>query len=204
MTATLLLDERAVEITKGYALEVQGLVVLRPLSLKEWMELGKELFSLREKTTWAVGDWLVYGDGRLQTEWFSKHGNRGAGRTYTNTYQLAQQITGYSYHTLITKAATSRAFPFDVRLTSQVPWSMHARATALPANQRIEVLQRAADERWTHAQLDEYIIHANHVAAIVGLRPLRGRSARRKKHLVQCPECHHQFVIRGHRVREKE
>jgi len=159
------------------------------------------------RTNWAIGDWLTYGDGRGE---------------YGQTYVEAARITGRSFESLSQSARVSREFPIDHR-GYPVPWSIYRESLRLDPGDRDHALRAAVQQRWTRDQFAHYCIEGEapeltsdaadvlQAEAIRRGNPEPTRSARRPHfsrmswrparktnhhRRVTCPKCHHVFEPR--------
>jgi hypothetical protein len=199
-----------------YTLDPHGLVLVRPLTEDEWVTLGHTITRQVEGGQWALGDWLVYGGGQRT------HGDmdqRSAdGRWTGEGYARAMLITGYSHSWLSKLFTIGKTYPRGVRVVG-ASWAAHYAAHALPRDASLLVLERARDRHWTAADVEREVaqLQAGEVAAerdrLQETETLRAIATPRhhttRRHLpgpvprgaaVECPQCHTQFAIRGHRV----
>lgn len=181
-------------VDRGYKLLATGLVVTRVLTYAEWRHVGECLMEVVNRTNWAIGDWLVYGDGR---------------GGYGETYAEAARITGRSFESLSQSARVSSDFPLGEPRRHQVPWSIYREALRLEPALRDEALGQAASQRWTRDQFARACLgwgphvptslttepqrtvgHVGAPSARLSWRPLRNTDHHRR---VQCPRCGHRF-----------
>lgn len=189
-------DDRAAhadEIARGWRLTSTGLEILRALTADEWRRCGARLLALTNSTAWAVGDWLVYGEGR---------GDYGA------TYDQMAEITGKSFESLSQYARVARAYPRGQR-NHEVPWTHHRMALRLLPIDRQPALQLSAKNGWTVRELSGYIDTRQGMTLAdwsedPDARPLaeqrkiaRWRPTRRRKHVHICPKCGHRIESRA-------
>jgi hypothetical protein len=175
----------AVETTRGYRLTRVGLVIDRDLSLEEWIACGEKLAAFASSTAFAIGDWLVYGNGRGE---------------YGETYTEAARITGRSYESLGQYDRVSRAFPIASR-DPRVSWTIYRRVAVLPDSQRASAIRIAAEQKLTardvlaHVQSkgEATLASTRRTRALDGWRPTEAQGM--KTH-VTCPGCGHHFEIR--------
>ena len=93
-------DEDERPLSPSFMLGPTGLQVRGVPTLAEWAHVGQTLFQLGNATAWAIGDWLLYGEGR--GDW---------GETYTQAVDLTKR----SYGSLAQCARVSRGFNFEAR-----------------------------------------------------------------------------------------
>jgi hypothetical protein len=194
MTQAAEVASRMQSLEHGYVLEAQGLSVTRDLERREWVTCGQEITRRVEGSTWALGDWLIYG-GRTGRNWLGG-----------STYEKAVEITGYTAAHLSNVFRVAVAYPPDTRLPT-LSWSVHREATRAPAELRAALLKKAEEKRWTADDVIQHInslIEKSRVKAATVV-PLKART--KKPHRtyyagpkVRCPKCNHEFTIKGHKV----
>lgn len=171
----------AIPVEPGYKVIADGLIITRSLSLEEWQALGARLVEVANRTTWAIGDWLVYGSGR---------GDFG------ESYLHAQQITGRSYDTLSQASRVSVAFPLGARGYA-VPWSHFREVLRLTPQDRDMALRAAEQNHWTRDALADFINSRGNGKQSKRYSPPRLGWERNPNHNVtQCPQCGHQWEPR--------
>jgi hypothetical protein len=115
---------------------------------EDWTEQGRG-FALRRigfdyrqsQQMWAIGDWLVQGEDCVL-----RSKKRSAVRL------IAAELTGYSQRTLAMAASTSRRVDPDVRVDG-LTWWHHLTVARLGQAEQATWLTRAAESRWTVAEL---------------------------------------------------
>ncbi len=127
---------------RGYKLVAQGLIITRDLTVAEWEALGRHLAEVTNRTSWALGDWLIAGKSGAD--------ERGA------DYGYAKVITGRSYESLSQMVRVARAFPIEQR-SAPLPWSFYREVLRLDVGERAHALRVAAANRWTRDDLADYI-----------------------------------------------
>jgi hypothetical protein len=188
--------DRLADVERGYAVEVQGLRILAAdLSREQWIAIGAELAKRDRDAVWtqsalafALGDWLVYGQGR--GEW---------GHYYTD----AMAATGLAYDTLERRAAVALAYAPEERVHGAT-WRMHRESLALAPDKRLPFLRAAVEERWTWHQFVERV-KAQTLETPATTRPrVRDRPraktvprdaepARHEQRRLRCPQCGHEW-----------
>ena len=128
-------------LSPSFTLVPTGLQVVGLPSLEEWTHVGQDLFRLANTTTWAIGDWLVHGEGR--GDW---------GEMYAQAVDLTQK----SYDTLVQCARVSRAFAPGARYRN-LSWSHHQAVLSLEPDARQTILQHAEDQQWTRDDVREHV-----------------------------------------------
>lgn len=178
-------------IERPYKVLTHGLMIMRSLSFEEWRACGVALTEIANRTTWAIGDWLVYGAGR---------GDYG---TY---YQEAATITGRSLESLSQAARVSQAYPIEQR-TIAVSWSFYREALRLPDGERLRSLDIAQKNTWTRDGLADYISTREVAEPSMAKRLSDGTTVNRtqkvrarwhqrpRQHhrILQCPSCGFKF-----------
>ena len=187
------LEDRLSEAADGYVVEAQGL--LRALTRTGWAVLGKRLVARSEGTAWALGDWLV-------------EGARGDRQWTGGKYAHARRITGYSPEHLSNLFRTASAFPRDSR-RPRLSFSIHRETLRVPAELRGELLARAEAGGWTCEDLVRHIqtrLLPPARAAAHGRRDAAVSKSRKyyRSPAVRCPQCGHEFPIRGNKVSQQE
>lgn len=114
-----------------FSLTPVGLRVAGAPDYDAWADYGLSLMRLGIATTWALGDWLEYGE-----------------HAYGEKYTQAEALTLKAPDTLAHLAYVARRYPLEARRAG-VPWAVHAELAALPAEDRAALLERAADEGWS-------------------------------------------------------
>ena len=128
-------------LSPSFTLVPTGLQVVGLPSLEEWTHVGQDLFRLANTTTWAIGDWLVHGEGR--GDW---------GEMYAQAVDLTQK----SYDTLVQCARVSRAFAPGARYRN-LSLSHHQAVLSLEPDARQTILQHAEDQQWTRDDVREHV-----------------------------------------------
>ena len=166
LTATTVRDDacdhpevRKLSLSPSFTLTITGLEIRGHPLFAEWERVGRTLFDLGTGTAWALGDWLLYGEGR--GDW---------GETYTQAVDLTKR----SYGSLAQCVRVSRAFNFEARFKN-LSWSHHQAVLGRPPDERHALLQRAEAEQWNRDDLREH------------LREERAVAQTAPRHL--CPKC---------------
>lgn len=130
------LSERLADVESGYAIEANGLKVLRPLSDAEWESVGRELGTRLRGIQWAIGDWLIYG---------------GIVGGYGDKWTRAMELTGESHAFIWRCYSVAKAYPQGKRI-AYLSFSHHEDALCVEDGSRMALLKRCAAERWTKVQ----------------------------------------------------
>jgi hypothetical protein len=182
------INDRLDTLEQGFVCEHQGLRILDdgPLSFSKWKFIGKSIVtSLHEAKSakyWQLGDWMLLARG----EW-------------GDTYKLAMEVTGYSYKHVGKIVKTASLFPPSKRV-SGLYWSHHRYVVHLPEAQRIETLMQAKRNQWSARQTHDYAVKLNDEHRTPEERQ---QVRRRPSPTVKCPQCQHEFSIRGNKVENK-
>ena len=132
---------RSMQLSPSFTLVPTGLQVVGLPSLEEWTHVGQDLFRLANTSTWAIGDWLVHGEGR--GDW---------GEMYAQAIDLTQK----SYDTLVQCARVSKAFEPVARYRN-LSWSHHQAVVSLEPDERGAILQHAEGQQWTRDDVCEHV-----------------------------------------------
>lgn len=140
------------EIAKGYVLEACGLRFLRDLTADEWSAIGVELASSYKRTAWAIGDWLVHGEGLG-----IRMGRPREGDATGSIYARAMRLTGLTHNALYDYARTAREWAFALRVEAY-SIRTHEYTLRIPVhNVRVRILRQAAERKWTATQVMEEV-----------------------------------------------
>ncbi|MEU0452290.1 LmbU family transcriptional regulator [Streptomyces sp. NPDC006129] len=104
-------------------------------SFRTWEELGTELFSFADSSTWWIADWLVYGESVFQ-----------------DRYEEAIKRTSLSYQTLRNYSWVARAFPLS-RRRQGLSFSHHLEVVALEEPEQDYWLRKAEELGWSRNKL---------------------------------------------------
>jgi hypothetical protein len=140
--------------------ERNGLVIPDGLSYDDWMRVGRAVVDVNRMATWAIGDWLVYGNDRFRK---SHWGDREPSELYADI----SEKTGLAEQTLRNAATVCRRLPIS-RRRDHVTFS-HA----------VEIVGRADPDE--HEAWVDYVSQGG-----VSVRQLRDRL--RRDHAEHAPE----------------
>lgn len=117
-----------------------ALVLPEGLSYEQWADFAKGLSVSRRMVKngslmWHVGDWLVYGEQNIG-----------------EAYAQAVESTGYNRQTLMNAKSVSSKIPPERRRES-LSWSHHKAVAPLPEADQEYLLQLAAQDHLSYAQL---------------------------------------------------
>ncbi|MFI9833550.1 LmbU family transcriptional regulator [Streptomyces sp. NPDC051913] len=119
----------------GVQLHKSGLLFTAKHSFSTWEELGTELFSLADSSTWWIADWLVYGES-----------------VFHDRYEEAIRRTSLSYQTLRNYTWVARAFPLP-RRHQGLSFSHHLEVVALEQPEQDYWLRKAEELGWSRNKL---------------------------------------------------
>ena len=109
-----------------------GLKLPEQMSLEEWEVLGAHLRTITDGVQWAIGDWLVYGEGR--EEW-------------GHMYERAEKILGIANATLRKYAQASNRWTPN-RRRAGLSWSHHYELCALDDAEQDGWAMRPKSTNW--------------------------------------------------------
>ena len=109
---------------------------LRPgMSFGDWAAVGQRLSHVSSRATWALGDWLLFGE-----------------RAFNGRYRTAVEATDLDYQTLRNYAWVAGSFaPHRRRL--ELSFQHHAEVAALADVEQDLWLSRAINGRWSRNEL---------------------------------------------------
>ena len=109
---------------------------LRPgMSFGDWAAVGRRLAHVTSHATWALGDWLLFGE-----------------RTFGNRYRTAVEATDLDYQTLRNYAWVAGSFA-PHRRRGELSFQHHAEVAALSEAEQDLWLNRAIQGRWSRNEL---------------------------------------------------
>lgn len=109
-----------------------GLSVTGKPSASEWAEALSQVSRVRSGTQWAIGDMLVYAEGRAWDD---------------EEVMAALDDTGLKLGTLQNLKSVAKRFPRE-RRNAHLPWSHHALVASLGADEAGELLAQSATQQW--------------------------------------------------------
>ncbi|MFF7788595.1 LmbU family transcriptional regulator [Streptomyces sp. NPDC007991] len=119
----------------GVQLHKSGLLFTAKQSFSTWEQLGTELFSFADSSTWWIADWLVYGES-----------------VFHDRYEEAIKRTSLSYQTLRNYSWVARAFPLS-RRHQGLSFSHHLEVVALEEPEQDYWLRKAQELGWSRNKL---------------------------------------------------
>lgn len=119
-----------------------GLQMSDQLTFEAWENVGRQLSSIVDSSTWCLGDWLVYGKNH-----------------FPDRYEMAIRAAGLRYQTLRNYSWVARRFEFG-RRRPMLSFQHHAEVASLPSDEQDYWLHEAQREKWTTKQLRTRIRNA--------------------------------------------
>lgn len=119
-----------------------GLQISDHLTFEDWENVGRQLSSIVDSSTWCLGDWLVYGKNH-----------------FPDRYEIAIRSAGLRYQTLRNYSWVSRRFELGRRRPA-LSFQHHAEVASLPSVEQDYWLDEAQREKWTTKQLRTRIRNA--------------------------------------------
>lgn len=119
----------------GVQFHKTGLLFTADQSLSTWENVGRNLFSFADSSTWWIADWLVYGES-----------------TFHDRYEQAVRRTSLSYQTLRNYTWVARRFPLPRRRQS-LSFSHHLEVVALDRPEQDYWLRKAEELNWSRNKL---------------------------------------------------
>ncbi len=120
---------------KSVILRRSGLAFSCAPSLRSWEQIGQQLLTFAESSTWWIADWLAYGEAAFQ-----------------DRYREAIKRTSLSYQTLRNYAWVARQFELS-RRRDTLSFCHHAEVAALERPEQDFWLRKADEFGWSRSQL---------------------------------------------------
>jgi len=120
------------------------------IQMDDWLSLGRDLYAQRRSLDWMLADWIHTGVERFGDQ---------------AELSLIGGTLGVDPKALRQAARIATAFPPHMR-AKDVPYEVHAYIGHLPAEQRLETLQRASKEHWTPKDARDEVTTFRHQAAM--------------------------------------
>lgn len=106
----------------GFSIGDYGLEVTGKPTYEAWVQIGRKLWTEKQKIQWNIGDWINYGESR-----------------YGEKYAQALKETDYTLHTLENYASVARKIPVEQR-RKNISFSMYQEVAPLPVPEREQLL----------------------------------------------------------------
>jgi hypothetical protein len=132
-----------------FTLSSIGLEVPSDISESEWLALMQRMRGLDSGVAWAVGALVNHAE-----------------KTWGQTYEQLEELTGYKYQTLADYSWLDRAVPFSIRIEKLSP-SHHRAVAALSSDDaKAHWLREAAENDWSVAELKRQISDSSRIDSI--------------------------------------
>jgi hypothetical protein len=116
-----------------------GLRLPATLSFKRWQTLGRRIGGITNASSWWLGDWAAYGEGR-----------------YGEKYKHGTAVTGLDYQTLRNYAWVAGRFDLS-RRRDRLSFAHHAELAALPEHEQDQWLDQAERRGWSRNELRTHL-----------------------------------------------
>lgn len=172
-SAVALSGNGSVQLGGGITLTATGAIIEGEPTMDDFCTAVQNCYSLANATMWAIGDLLLYGEGR--GEW---------GEAYTQAVELTQK----SYASLTQAVWVSKAYPHEDReFAGALSWSHHRAAARIKdLDERRHLLQQCVDQALSHDDLKAIMPKQ----LPVGEAPT---SEKGESHDITCPFCNRAF-----------
>lgn len=120
---------------RSAAVRSSGLVIAPRMSFSRWEQIGQEIFTLSNASTWWIADWLVYGE-----------------TAFEDRYREAIKKTALSYQTLRNYAWVARRFEMS-RRRDNLTFGHHAETAALEMHEQDYWLRKTEELGWSRNDL---------------------------------------------------
>jgi hypothetical protein len=142
--ARLTQNNGMVKLATGFRLTPTGIEIEGTPRLTQWGAALQRCGGVANATQWALGDLIVYAEGR---------------EDYGEMYSQYVELTSRSYYRVVQSAAVSREFPPGEarQYADRLSWTHHRYAMRLAVEDRAAMLQRAVDEDWTSQMMSEEV-----------------------------------------------
>jgi hypothetical protein len=146
-------------LEKAGAVDAVSLNLTDPdMPYERWEDLGRFLGGLGRRVNWYLGDWLNFGEML-----YGQEASQAIDATTQQRYDEAERVTGLDHGTLMNIRSICGRIARERRRPELGFW-IHAAVAPLDPEEQIEWLQRAIDESWTRAQLQDAIKDAKNPA----------------------------------------
>jgi hypothetical protein len=134
----------SLENNTGFDMNPTGITVIGEPTLQQFGEALERCGRMANATTWAIGDLIVYAEGR--GDW---------GEMYS---QFLDDMS-HSYHQIAQAARVSKAYPpGELRqYADRLSWTHHRETMAAEPGNRLELLASASEHEWSCLQLREQL-----------------------------------------------
>jgi len=132
-----------------------GLRLPARVSFERWKALGREIGSVATASSWWLGDWACYGEGR-----------------YGEKYKQAIAVTGFDHQTLRNYAWVAGRFDVS-RRRDKLSFAHHAEVAALSEEEQDEWLDLAERSGWSRNELRARLRNEKRAQIPSGVEQLR-------------------------------
>jgi hypothetical protein len=108
--------------TDAFAIGGYGLIVTGKPTYEQWVQVGRNLWTQKQKIQWNIGDWINHGEA-----------------CYGEKYVQALRETDYTLQTLENYASVARKVPVEQR-RKNISFSMYQEVAPLPLPERETLL----------------------------------------------------------------
>lgn len=136
MNVPTLINSETGEVVSNVAWDAVALHIPEATPFDEWSSIGRTLQQMERSVMWWIGDWLRFGE-----------------RKYGETYSQAIEATGLKTDALRQAKWVAEQYPETVTRVTDLSWTHHREAAALPQEERQAVLEYAASEKLSTREL---------------------------------------------------
>jgi len=171
--------DQSIELGGGINLTATGAVITGEPTIEEFCSGLQNCYLMANATMWAIGDLLLYGEGRGD---------------YGESYTQAVELTQKSYWTLSQAVRISKAYPQNDRpFATKLSWSHHQEAMKVKdVDDRNKLLAYCDDQALSREDLREHL-HQHKKNQPEELTP--ETTTEGKTSDVTCPFCDRSFVV---------
>lgn len=123
------------------------------LNIGEWLQIGETLQRMERSVMWWLGDWWNYGERRYGE--MASQASRDA----------VKDATGHTYNTVRQAGHVAAQFQSDAR-ASDLSWTHHRYAAALPSAEAAAILEEARQEAIPTREFAEKVKERKNVIAV--------------------------------------
>jgi hypothetical protein len=176
MTTLTTSPGNSIELGGGIKLTSTGASITGEPTIEEFCAGLQNCYLMANATMWAIGDLLLYGEGRGD---------------YGESYTQAVELTQKSYWTLSQAVWVSRAYPqSDREFAGSLSWSHHRVAARIKDHdERRTYMQRCVDESLSRDELNG-ILPKRITKSSTPETTTEGKTSD-----VTCPFCERSFVV---------
>ena len=141
----------SLENNSGFDMYPTGITVIGEPTLQQFGQALERCGRMANATTWAIGDLIVYAEGR--GDW---------GEMYS---QFLDDMS-HSYHQIAQAARVSKAYPpGELRqFADRLSWTHHREAMAADSENRSDLLANASEHDWSCLEMREHMRETQRLA----------------------------------------